>query len=357
MKTLFCGLFLFACSALAQEWQTALPNWSYEFPRDHHLHASFKTEWWYFTGNLRGPAGERFGFELTFFRQGIVPPAARQADRSRFVVDDLKFAHFTVTDVNGQKFRFDQKASRGAFGEAGFDRGNRLAWIDDWSLTMDARGEFHLQAAMTDAQLDLALTPTRAPVIHGENGLSRKASGEGHASQYYSVTRLATSGSLSLGQRKMSVQGETWFDHEWATNQLSEDQIGWNWLCVQFKDGADLMLYQMRRRDGSADPASSGTLISPDGKKTHLTASAFAMTPQRRWRSAKTGADYPVVWRVDIPAAGLHFDVKPLLDNQELALSPLTYWEGSVETNGENASGVGYLELTGYAGALSALAR
>ncbi len=354
-------LVIATVSARAADWRIAEPGWHYEFPRDHHAHPEFKTEWWYFTGNLADAAGRRFGYQVTFFRQGIRPPAERDPKLSRFVVGDLKFAHFTVTDVSGKRFRFAQKTSRGAFGEAGFDDGDRIAWIDSWNLRVDANGGFHLQAATKEMAVDLLLAATKPPAIHGTDGVSQKASGEGHASHYYSLTRLTSSGSLRSGAETSAVKGESWFDHEWATNQLAAGQVGWNWLSVHFDDGSDLMLYQMRLESGAPDPTSSGTLIAPDGTTTHLPSTAFRMSPKDFWTSAKTGAKYPIGWRIELPEKGLQFEVRASLENQELALLPLAYWEGAVEIkgtrNGEAFAGRGYLELTGYAGPLRELQR
>jgi predicted secreted hydrolase len=361
MRLVFALVLCATCFCLAQDWRSAAPGWQYEFPRDHYAHREFKTEWWYFTGNIFDEANRRFGFELTFFREGIIPYAQRTAQQSRFVVEDLKFAHFTVTDQSGRKFRFSQKVSRGAFGEAGFDRGDQIAWIDDWSLSIAGAAEFHLAAAMADASVNLVLLPEKQPAVHGQNGVSMKAAGESHASHYYSLTRLATRGSIRIGGKEYRANGVSWFDHEWATNQLAPNQVGWNWLCVQFANGTDLMLYQMRLADGTIDTASSGTLVAIDGGVTHLTSGDFTMKATARWQSAKTGAVYPVEWQVDVPSRELNFAVRPILQEQELALQPLAYWEGAIGVTGklrdERIDGDGYLELTGYAGPLRELAR
>ena len=343
------------------EWKTSEPGWRYEFPRDHHLHPEFKTEWWYFTGNVADASGRRFGYQLTFFRHGIRPPEQRETEVSRFVVDDLKFAHFTVTDERGEQFHFEQKTSRGAFGDAGFDDGDRLAWIDEWTLRLKADGGFHLRAATDKAAIDLHFVSAKPPVIHGENGISKKAATEGHASHYYSLTRLRTTGELRVGNNTSQVLGDSWFDHEWATNQLAPGQIGWDWLSVHLDDGSELMLYQLRLSDGNADPTSSGTLIAPDGSSIHLPSSAFRMTPTGFWKSNRTPARYPVEWRIEVPEYELQFTVRPAIEEQELALLPLAYWEGAVNVNGTRAGGAitgrGYLELTGYAGPLRQLSR
>ena len=354
------GLFL-ASLCSAAEWKRAEPGWRYEFPRDHHSHPDFKTEWWYFTGNLADESGRRFGYQLTFFRQGIRHPEERTPEMSRFVIGDLKFAHFTVTDVAEDQFRFFQKTSRGAFGESGFDRGEQLAWIDSWELRMDAAGVFHIVADGKDAALDLRVESAKPPVIHGEGGISQKAASADHASHYYSLTRLMSSGEMRVGGKTFVVRGESWFDHEWATNQLAPGQVGWDWLSVHLDDGTELMLYQMRLESGQADPSSSGTVVAADGSTAHLRSSAFRMTPTTFWKSPKTGANYPVGWRIALPEHGLEFTVRAAVENQELALMPLAYWEGAVDVDGRRAGrpikGRGYLELTGYAGPLRELQR
>ena len=44
------------------------------FPADFGAHPDFRTEWWYYTGNLSTPDARSFGFELTVFRVGLIPP-------------------------------------------------------------------------------------------------------------------------------------------------------------------------------------------------------------------------------------------------------------------------------------------
>lgn len=347
--------------SLAGDWKVAEPGWQYEFPRDHHWHDQFKTEWWYFTGNLTNAHGRRFGYELTFFRQGIRPQMERTEPTSRFVVDDLKFAHFTITDAFRKQFLFHEKVSRGSFGEAGFGAAERLAWIDSWNLKLNADGTFDLTADAADAQVQLHLAPKKPPVVHGRGGISQKAQGEGHASHYYSITRLETTGSVRVQMESFRVTGESWFDHEWATNQLAPGQAGWNWLSAQFDDKSELMLYQMRLTNGAVDPVSSGTFVRADGSSIALTSADFQLTPQVFWKSKATHADYPIGWRVNLPREQLQFTIRPLLQNQELVFSPLIYWEGAFDLVGTRAGkstrGYGYLELTGYAAPLHELNR
>src|ERR1043165_4540776 len=348
-----CASVALAIGALGLAWRIAEPGWRYEFPRDHHAHREFKTEWWYFTGNVFDNAGRRFGYELTFFRHGIQPAAQRDPKASRFIVDDLKFAHFAITDVTAEKFQFDQKTSRGAFGEAGFDNGNRIAWIENWDLTATNDG-FEIAAASHFGSLRLKLRSSKPPVVHGENGLSVKAANGASASHYCSVPRLETSGQLIVNEVPHSVRGETWFDHEWSSSQLGPGEVGWGWVCLQWDDGSALMLYRMRLANGEVEPSSSGTWIAPDGSATHLGASEFQMTPTAFWKSSANAAQYPVSWRIVLPSQQAEFSVSPALKDQELKLGAITYWEGAVDAAGTRAGqpikGRGYLELTGYAG-------
>jgi predicted secreted hydrolase len=362
----------------AAGWRLALPGWVYNFPRDHAAHPEFKTEWWYFTGNLQDDTGHAYGYELTFFREGVLPPGspARESapgePRSRFVQNDLKFAHFAISDLSGHAFYFTQKTSRGAFGEAGFGSPPAaagaadlpLAWLDDWTLTAQADGAWRIMARCAKPapmSIDLRVVSSKPPVIEGADGSSRKAAGAGNASQYYSFTRLATTGTLTVGTGADAhrVHGQSWFDHEWASNQLAPDQIGWDWFCCQFDDHTELMLYAMRRRDGSVDPASSGTLIDASGAATYLRRNEFDLHPLKTWHSAATRANYPIQWQVNIPGRQLALTIQPRLEDQELALTNLSYWEGATRIAGTRAgrplTGVGYMELTGYAGALRGL--
>lgn len=356
------GLLVFAllCAAvIGADWQLAVPGWKYEFPRDHHIHADFKTEWWYFTGRLEDGNGQVFGYQLTFFRQGLRPPGARGGATSRFVVDDLKFAHFAVSDIRGKRFHFSQKLDRGAFGESGFSDGAVLAWIADWSLELSPDGAFTLHGRDDTAEVRLHLENTKPFVIHGEDGVSQKADGLGHASHYYSGTRLATTGQLISGGKTWSVHGESWLDREWGSNQLTPNQAGWNWFSLQFGDGTELMLYQMRTKDGGLDPNSSGTYVDAQGASQHLARDDYRLEPKRYWTSKASGARYPIAWELTASKLNLHVEISTPLEAQELVLNPVAYWEGLVETqgtrDGAKVRGHGYMELTGYAGPLVGL--
>ncbi len=361
---LFCGVLQgFIAGAVAAEgWRKAEPGWKFEWPRDHGSHPDFKTEWWYFTGNLRAADGRRFGYQVTFFRQGVRAPGQRAEAKSRFVVDDIKFGHFTVTDVGAGKFHFSQRILRGAFGEAGFgdlQNDSRPAWLGDWSLTLEKDGALLLRASDGARTLDLRLENAKPWVLHGDGGLSTKADVPGHASQYYSGTRMRTRGALKNGGDTIAVEGESWFDHEWATNQLAPGQVGWDWFSIQLGDGTELMIYQLRKKDGSVDGASSGSFIDAAGNVRHLRREELRLAPVKFWQSAKTKGRYPIGWKVEVPSLSLALDVSTPVEAQELALFPIAYWEGMIDVRGtrggSEVKGHGYLELTGYAGGVIGL--
>ncbi len=337
-------------------WQLAEPNYHFRFPEDYAAHFSYRTEWWYFTGNLRATGGREFGYQLTFFRYGYLPPSRRGSIASPFVMADLKFAHFTVTDVQGKQFHAAASVSRGAFGEAGFASVPRLAWIKDWHVDFD--GNFHLAADEKGYAIQLSLRPVRPPTLQGENGFSRKAVEPRHASEYYSITRLETYGIVRIEGKNYDVTGTSWFDREWATNQLTAEQLGWNWFSIQLSDGTDLMLYQMRDKGGRIDPASSGTISRADGTSCQLGERDFALQPTRFWISPTSKARYPIGWQLRIDRLDLMLDLSTPVPNQELNVG-VRYWEGCIRTKGELQAkpvlGEGYLELTGYEGSLPGL--
>jgi predicted secreted hydrolase len=353
-----CGALLLPLGTalvVAEDFHIPRPGRVWQFPRDHGAHPDFKTEWWYYSGHLRSQDGETFGYQLTFFRAalGQPDPQARSAWRGNTVY----FAHLALSDAARRTFRFWDKAGRGALGLSGADAGRLKVWIDDWQAEQEGDPQ-HLQARAAGVGLDLHLTPLKPPVLHGEQGFSRKAAGSQAASYYYSLPRLETRGQLTLGDRELAVTGLSWMDHEFFTSAMAPDLVGWDWFALQLSDGWDLMLYRLRQRDGAVDPASAGTLIDPQGQARPLTHQDFQVQPGGSWKSPHTGAVYPAGWEVDLPGTGYQLTLTPTLPDQEIrAGAPqVTYWEGEVKVqgrkNGTPITGQGFVELTGYAGAM-----
>jgi predicted secreted hydrolase len=328
-------------------WRLALPGYRYQFPRDHAAHPEFRTEWWYYTGHLQSADGRRYGFELTFFRVGIRREAR---SRSAWALRDLYFAHFTVTDEDRRQFFVTDRINRGALGMAGARTDRYRVWIDTWQVELKG-DEHHLRADNSDWAIDLRLRSAKPPVFHGENGVSQKALGRGKASHYYSLTRLVGTGFLRIGREKLPVRALAWMDHEFGSNQLTPEQVGWDWYSLQLDDGRELMFYVMRLRDGGVEPVSSGTAVAVDGRARHLRLSDFHVQATGQWRSPTTGGLYPAGWRIQVPSEKLDVTLQPTVPQQEVVThggAGVSYWEGSVRVTG-SATGVGYVELTGYA--------
>ena len=350
---LACLLAAFlALPSFDAQYRSALPGYHFKFPRDHFNHPDFQTEWWYYTGNLKSSGGHRFGFELTFFRQAVNRDPAKSA---AWDVRDLYLAHLALSDLDGQRFYHTERTNRSGPGIAGVSQADGHIWNGNWQIQWTDDSQ-KLQAVDDRFELRFTLHADKVPVIHGENGVSQKAAGPGHASHYVSLTRLATKGSIELDGKKFDVTGTTWMDHEFFTHQLEANQTGWDWLSIQLEDKTELMLFHIRRKDGSIDPYSAGTFVDVRGRTTHLRAGDFTLQPLgKTWTSPETHAAYPISWKISIPKLNLDLEAITPLASQELAekskFTP-SYWEGAIVLTGhrENqpSGGVGYLEMTGY---------
>jgi predicted secreted hydrolase len=329
----------------------------FDFPADYGPHPDFQTEWWYYTGNLQTADGRRFGYQLTFFRRALAPPAERQDRPSDWATDQVYMAHFALTDVTGNQHQAFERFSRGAAGLAGASSPPYRVWLEDWRVEQleDDPNRVRMRAAEGDVALDLRLIDRKGPVLHGERGYSQKGPNPGNASHYYSQTRLETSGTLQVGEESLRVRGWSWMDHEFSTSALAPGQVGWDWFALQLDDGSELMVFQIRQADGEIDPFSSGTLIDAYGATRHLTRDDFTVELEGTWRSPRSGASYPARWTVRVPAANLTLAVEPLVADQELNVS-YAYWEGAVRVEGQHTgaivTGQGYVEMTGYAGSM-----
>ena len=344
---------LIAHVAFASDFRSAEPGYDYEFPRDHGSHDEYRTEWWYYTGHLTADSGRRYGFELTFFRVGVVPPEVPA--ESRWDLRNLALAHFAITDINGKKFRYAEKMNRESPFTANAATGYLDVFNEGWKATTTPDGSWRLIAEANGDAIDLTLRTRKPPAVHGENGISIKAQAAGYASHYYSMTRLEVSGTIAIAGKREACNGLAWMDHEFGSSALRENQQGWDWFSVQLDNETELMLYQIRRTDGSPDVTSSGSLVTADGSVIHIRNDQMRITPVRRWRSPRSGATYPMGWRIAVPSMRLNIALEPLLDDQELmtrASTRVTYWEGAVRASGsiENTAvtGEGYVEMTGY---------
>jgi len=357
------------------------------FPDDEGDHPEFRTEWWYYTGNLAalpaaGKGGDqrrRFGFQLTFFRSALAADVEPSA--SNWGSGQVYLAHFAVTDVERGVLYAAERLARGDAGLAGARADPYRVWLETWSASTAGAtskpsaaaagentketgrigpdsgrgghlGQVRLSAADGPVAIDLVLRTLKPPVLHGEGGFSQKGPEPGNASYYYSFTRLAARGTITVPEGAEEVAGTAWMDHEWSTSALSEEQTGWDWLSLQLDDGRELMVFQIRELGGGIAAESSGSLVEADGRVVRLERSDFDLEPEGEWVSPRTGGRYPASWRVAVPSAALDLQVKPLIPDQELNVS-LQYWEGASAVEGTSAGrpvkGVGYVEMTGYA--------
>jgi predicted secreted hydrolase len=348
-------LLAFAClclSAAQDPYKTAVPGYRYEFPRDYFNHPEFQTEWWYYTGNVTANDGHRFGFELTFFREGVSRDSGKQ---ETWDLQDVYLAHLALSDLDGKGFYHTERTNRAGPGIAGIDQGQGRIWNGNWSVRWNGTDQA-IEAMEERFSLALKLQPEKPPVIHGENGVSQKAAGTGRASHYISLTCMKTNGTIELAGKSYIVSGLAWMDHEFFTHQLEKDQVGWDWFSIQLSDNTELMLYRIRRSDGSVDSFSAGTFVDPLGHSVHLRKEDFLLLPQvETWKSPVSGAVYPVQWRIVIPKLEIELKATTRLKSQELSgqskMVP-SYWEGAMDLNGYQSNsavaGVGYLEMTGY---------
>ncbi len=340
----------------------ALEPRAFDFPADHGPHDDFRSEWWYFTGNLDGVDGRRFGFQFTVFRGALAPPdsgvAASTVDEETWSTRQVYLGHLTLTDGAGQTFTEVARYTRGSVGLAGASADPFRVWLDDWEVRgppeprgSDPAWPMTLRARDESIGLDLRLTPRKPVVLQGVDGLSQKGAEPGNASFYYSYTRLEAEGSVEVDGVSMPVTGSAWLDREWSTSALSAGLVGWDWFALQLSDGRDLMVYQLRGEDGSVDPRSDGVLVAGDGAALHLSVGDFSLVATGQWSSPIDGAVYPSGWTIRVPDEGLDLTVTPVLEDQELNVS-FRYWEGAVDVRGtaggRPVSGRGYVELTGY---------
>lgn len=354
-------LLLLIPLAWAFQYQAASPGYQYQFPRDHASHPNFKTEWWYYTGHLQTTDGKRYGYELTFFRIGnelIQNTGENLRKQGPWTTKNLYAAHFALSDVNNKQFFYSEKLNRTGLNVAGARNDTYYVWNELWLAEL-LGNQMVIRADSPDGkqEIHLLLSTEKAPVVHGKNGISQKASCPGCASHYYSMTRLKTEGMLILNGVAQPVTGVSWMDHEFGSNQLAENQRGWDWFSIQLNDRTEVMLYLLRQDDGQIDPNSSGTIIDADGKSRHLTLNDFKVeTTGATWTSPASKGKYPMGWHITIPSEDLSLNVTPSFENQELytpGSTGVSYWEGSSSVagrkRGQPVSGQAYVEMTGYA--------
>ena len=350
----------FALAQEKSEYLSVTGPCNLEFPGDHGPHFGYRTEWWYYTGNLTSEKGNRYGFQFTIFRTQISPPGYEKKwpqPSSAWRTQQIYLGHVALTDISGQKHLQGEKTARSAFGLSASTQTGAVTniFIDDWSI--DITPESHiLTVATDDFYYKLHLVPEKLPIMHGDAGYSRKGSRPHQASCYYSFTRLNTEGILTVDEKTESVSGFSWMDHEYSSAALDLGVVGWDWFSLQLSDNTEVMLYLLREENGRIHPASSGSRINASGEVLHLARDDFSVNVKKTWKSRETDAVYPAHWQIQIPSLALDLSISPNLPDQEMLTLQSTgviYWEGSVSLTGtkqgQSLTGQGYIELTGYA--------
>lgn len=326
-------------------------TYTLSFPEDYGAHPDYQTEWWYYTGNLSDEDGRHFGYQLTFFRRALIPMIDRVARQSSFASDQIYMAHYAVSDVSTGKHHFFERFSRGAPELAGAASEPFAVWLEDWQVIQTSTDEYKLTAWQDGIEIEILLKDAKGTILHGEQGYSQKGPGQGNASYYFSQTRLFASGVVRIKGKEYEVSGTSWMDHEFSTSALSTGQVGWDWFSIQLDNYVELMVFQIRRADGSIDPFSSGTLVFPDSSTINLPYDSFNISVLDTWTSSRSGARYPTRWQINVPGYNLAIEINPYLVNQEMDVS-FKYWEGAVQIKGqmqdEDVRGTGYVEMTGY---------
>ena len=352
----FALAFLFGCAHAYNRFTPAEPDRSLSLPADLAAHPDYRTEWWYFTGNLVDEVGDAYSFQLVFFRRGADGDTLLNLVAGA-VGDPVHMSHFCLTDYRTGRFDYNERLAKDPAeregGEGGTDAGYFHVWNGDWSV-QEVHGDLLLDAANDLGHLTLVLKPGKPYVRHGAGGYFRKST-QGNASYYISNTRLLAEGKLTIDGTTHTVSGVGWHDHEFGTGMLSEQTLGWDWFSIQLDDDTELMLYGLRFRGGGYEPNSAGSLIDKDGHVTPVSFDDVALEKLRFWKSPSTGAVYPVEWRVQIPRHAIDLHVVARIDDQEAETprsTQVTYYEGAIEINGRRAGhrvhGFGFLELTGY---------
>ena len=342
----------------------------FEFPQDHLAHPDYKTEWWYFSGHLRlnNKASKhtepRFAYQFTLFRFALAPEDHIDhltKDTSDWRAQHIYMAHVALTDLQTGQYYQKERFSRESPGLAGAQQqsdGRLKFWLNNWQAhSLESNQLWPLMLMVDDSQfaLKLQLDSQKPVVLQGDQGLSQKSKALGNASYYYSYSRVKTQGSIRIGDKDYSVSGDSWLDREWSTSSLGADQEGWDWFSLHLEDGSELMLYQMRKKDGSKDEFSSGIMIDFQGNTKKLDSDSFQLKASDYWTSPVSAIKYPVKWQLNIPQHNFDVTIKSVLKNQEWSKAKghsFDYWEGSVKVSGHKnlqpIKGVGYLEMTGY---------
>lgn len=335
------------------------PRYQITWPADHASHDEFDIEWWYLTANLEDKQGEAYGMQWTLFR--FRNPSETQ--KSTWANEQVFMAHASIHSMDSHWFA--EKFARGGVGNAGVTVAPFSAFIDDWqwqntekqdglfpatlSFTANKKSEGFKTGQHENKPLHASFTMQQSGpfILHGNAGYSIKSAGGEHASHYYSAPFIDIQGEISTtdNQKQKSVKtlkGQAWYDHEWTSQLLDTQTLGWDWLSLHLDDGSKIMAFRMRL--GDMPDYITGSYISSEGQQltltdNMLTLEAVSMTSVQQ-------KEFPLHWKLSIPSKNVDLEIQTLKDDQYNTAS-VPYYEGMVEIKGSH-KGRGFLELTGY---------
>jgi predicted secreted hydrolase len=348
-------VLFFVAIAQADDFEIVRDPQTLSFPKDHGSHPQYRTEWWYFTGHLSGhrqtdKLTRKFGFELTFFRVGLKQAPSQIIEESNWRTSNIFLAHFAISDDYNQTFHFSERKSRESFALAGADISNLKVWIRDWKAELN-KDDINLIATAPQFSMDLNFKSSKPPILNGKNGYSKKGPGLEEASMYSSLTRLIGNGKIKIEEQEFKIDSaQAWMDHEAFTSKDPKGGKRWNWFAIQLDSNQEIMAYLLLDEAGVPTEFSSGTFVDKEGNYFPLKKEDFNIQEISKWKSPKTGIEYPSGWKLSIKDRGISLQIIPSFKDQEIKseeTTGVTYWEGRCLVSGSEA-GSAYVELVGY---------
>ena len=320
-------------------------------PRDHAAHLDSRVEWWSLKGELHPSAGKSMGFHLAFIRSQV---ESAQESRSRFAPRHVIAARASLSDLDKAQQWHDQRVARMGFGLADMAEDDLRIVLHDWSLQRSGQAPSNVftgRIVAKDFQLDLRCQQTLMPLLSGEGGVLHRDPLLGYPTRYYAMVQLKVEGQVTARGNRQGVSGRAWLDHGWGRRMMAPDAVGSDWFCINMNDGGALMVFRMRRSDGTS--AWSGAALRRAGQPDKVfQIEEIKLTAGKTWRSPASGAVYPVEWRIEL--AGARYTVKARMQEQEVDGGNEigdVFWEGLCDLQDAQGkvAGTGYLEMTGYA--------
>ena len=324
-------------------------------PKDHYLHPTAATEWWWNVGTLVTKDGRTFGFEIN------------AASFQKF-----GFTQVMLTDVETGTHL--QSTVRYLSGEGGFDplTWAQSDWRKDWSVSLgqvtmhapqgDPTKQITVKAEMSDEAtkknvvFDLMLSQEGPPLLVWGKGYADLPDGEG-TNYYYSLTRLQASGSIIIEGNEYEVEGVTWMDHEYGDFGTPGQQVKWVLQDIQLPGGVSITNQAFGPPSLDNPVTLSVATLMQEGasrfvlsRTTPITNTETGLKPT--WTSPVTGNTYFMAWKIELFDLGkppTTLVVSSLVAGQEFPVSGGPIYEGVAIAKGtfqgeENVTGTAWNE-------------